>query len=637
MDKMTKTVDTLTNTFVALSLIFTTCGWIVLPLIFGGFNIEGIIFCVLMFFVLIPISEKVKNQTKTFESPLRRLLLKVLLGPWIVIFSILFISISLYALFTILTKDITQSSEAAKILTVALISICFFMFCIEICLYGKEEKKSELQNGKVVERIILTDLPKHSYTAVVLTLFTTLFSCCVFQSIFAMKYKLKFIPWFSEITSAISQKKFEDVFTIEPVNLNNLWSYISRLLNNDTIPAILFFVFVIMLGAIWAGKWMLSIIQDGKAVVTDIIEWIKKILGKKPKDSDHGYCVFCRVRSILVKFAPYNRSEVVLPDEKIIPDSVSTLHKKIDDMGISFDWDKFLATYIKRDFELKDKIGNILETHYACSRCFFTIYDDFIGKHENGYGITYVNIIGGRDTGKSCFVASVFSKYGEMMIASTPEYKYFNNMLNRITKEHKAPEATNVNVRSSPMLTIKDGSHYICMQDLAGEKSNIDIAVAAVKKNDVVAILVDIGNPETINQAQEVLTNIREKWVSKVVICITKIDKYTVYDCMSPVTKEKEFKNNIIKAIYNSNVSKNIRQKIMTLSDNPEKRTKRFLKKLQGNQSFMRMYKAAQRCSQNPVAIVANAGLGVGTSSDYTLQGQYESKYIEETVETFIS
>jgi len=636
MDKMTKTVDTLTNTFVALSLIFTTCGWIVLPLIFGGFDIEGIIFSVLMFFVLIPISEKVKKQTKTFESPLRRLLLKVLLGPWIVIFSILFISISLYALFTILTKDITQSSEAAKILATALISICFFMFWIEICLYGKEEKKSELQDGKTVERTIFIDLPKHSYTAVVFTLFTTLFSCCVFQSIFAMKYKLKFILWFSEITSAISQKKFEDVFTIEPVNVNNLWSYMSRLLNNDTIPTILFFVFVIMLGAIWAGKWMLSIIQDGRAVVTDIIEWIKKILGKKPKDSDHGYCVFCRVRSILVKFAPYDRSRVVLPDAEIIPGSVSTLQEKINEMGISFPWDDFPFTYINRDFELKDRIGNVLKTPYACSICFFTIYDDFIGKRENGQGITYVNIIGGRDTGKSCFVASVFRDYSGMMIEGTPEYKYFYDIYDEIVRNRKAPEATNGNVMSSPMLTIRNGSSYLCMRDLAGEQDNIRVAALAVKKNDVVAILVDIGNPETINQANSVLAAIGTR-VSKVVICITKIDKYADFDCMSPVAKEKEFRNNIINSIYNSDVSKTIRQKIMAWSDTPEKRTKRFLEKLKDNQIFMAMYKTAKNCSQNPVAIVAHAGLGTGTSSNYTLQGEYMPKYIKETIETFIS
>ncbi|MBQ5561843.1 MAG: GTPase domain-containing protein, partial [Clostridia bacterium] len=389
--------------------------------------------------------------------------------------------------------------------------------------------------------------------------------------------------------------------------------------------------------SIWAGKWMLSIIQDGKAVVTDIIEWIKKILGKKPKDSDHGYCVLCRERKLLVKSAPYDRSRVDLPDDQIIEGAVLTLQQKMTEMGISYDWDTFPLTYIKRDFELKDGIGNILRTPYACSRCFFTIYDDFIGKRENGQGITHVNIIGSRDTGKSCLVASIFHKYDEMMIADTPDQRYFDDMWQKIIKDNKAPEATLGNVRLSPVLTIRVGSHYVCMQDLAGEHNNIKVAAGAVKKNDVVAVLVDIGNPVTINEALGVLTLIERGNASKVVICITKIDKYKDFDCMSPVAREKEFRNNIISTVYNSSVSKKIRQKIMIWSDNPEKRTKRFLEKLKDDNNFMAMYRRAEVCSQNPVAIVAHAGLGVGTDSDYTLQGYYSSMYIEETVETFIS
>ena len=106
---------------------------------------------------------------------------------------------------------------------------------------------------------------------------------------------------------------------------------------------------------------------------------------------------------------------------------------------------------------------------------------------------------------------------------------------------------------------------------------------------------------------------------------------------MSPEIKEKNFKNSTISDIYNSNFSKKIRKKIMSLFDSEEKRTGRSLGKLEDNSLFMDMYRTAKDCSKKTVAIVAHAGLGTGTDSDYTLQGDYNPKYIRETIETFIS
>ena len=640
MEKVVKVTNNLVTVFAVCSLILITCGWTVSPLIFGGLDIAGIIFTIVMYFLVIPVASKAKSGSKSTQTPLRRLVLKFLL-LWIAFFSILFVSISIYTFFDIIkSQEFTQISESLKILSLAFISVYFFMCNISLYLQAKAEKINVLRDGEERSETRYADSLKHSYLAVVFVLMTTFISSCLFQSIFVMKYKVKFAEWFSEMSDVLlSGKKFEDAFTVERVSLKSL-SYIIQIFNNDTTTIIIVVALVFMLVAVLLGKALLSTMKDVKDIFVIVrvkfAELFEKIF--KRANSDHGHCVACRRRVKLVSFAPYERNRIDFPEESIIPDAVETLKKGMVRRGVPFDLENFTATYIQYDVAVKDTVGNELDTPSACSMCFFTVYDDFIGKRENGQGIIHVDIIGSRDTGKSCFVASVFNDYNdEMMIEGTPEYRYFNDMWQSIIKYNTAPEATGGNVRSSPVLTIKSGLHYVCMEDLAGEPGNIQVAASAVKKNDVVAILVDIGNPDTIEQARKTLTFIREKKVSKVVICITKIDRYPEYDCMSPEIKEKNFKNSTISDIYNSNFSKKIRKKIMSLFDSEEKRTGRFLGKLEDNSLFMDMYRTAKACSKKTVAIVAHAGLGTGTDSDYTLQGDYNPKYIRETIETFIS
>lgn len=124
---------------------------------------------------------------------------------------------------------------------------------------------------------------------------------------------------------------------------------------------------------------------------------------------------------------------------------------------MTFNVEDFTATYLQYDTTVTDRTGNVLFTPYACSICCSTVYPDFAGKRENGHGVVFVKLIGGRNTGKSSLAVSLFNRYKDaLMIECTPEYRYYEKMRLGLA-DGIAPEATIPNVLASPVLMLKSG------------------------------------------------------------------------------------------------------------------------------------------------------------------------------------
>lgn len=648
-EKRTKKVEGLLVKSGIFSIIIMAAGWILLPIISESLTLSGLSFFVVMTILVIALMVKIttdKKMHKVLVSDARSFFLTMLF-ILSAITSVFFMVLSFYATLGLLfSGDITDISSALKVISLAFLSAYFFSLYLNYYLVGTEKPEGKSQkdgdlDSKESDRS--AESLKHSYFGSIFIIFNILFTSCVFQGIIVMKNQTGFFKWFSEIFNVL--KTGSDLyreFSLEPVGLNT-FSNMYELLKSDITPVILagaalvsMFIVPLLSLSIEKFKELKRMLNGAKSKA---IEPMKK--WTNPPTPDTGYCVECKENVKLVQFVLHNRGgNIQIGEDYIIDGAVQKINDKMIKKGVRFDVEKYEATYLKYGTVVHDRMDNELNTIYACSKCYLTVYKDFLGnRYANGKNITHVKIIGGRNTGKSCFIVSVFNDYRDtVMINGTPEYKYFFDMWQNLQTENgrgRAPESTNGNVLSSPVLTIKYKSSYICLTDIAGEHDNITVAAEAVKKDDVVALLVDVGNVNSIREAASVLARMINN-LKKVVICITKIDKYPEYDCMEANVADVKSGKVFIDNVINSKLAKRLRKSLKSMSYEEEGITKAFLEVLKNNTEFMALYRAAFG-KTGKVSIVAHAGLGTGTDTNYTLSGNYNPKYIKETINTFIS
>lgn len=352
-----------------------------------------------------------------------------------------------------------------------------------------------------------------------------------------------------------------------------------------------------------------------------MLEKIKKVPSQistalQDINTARGTCVECNSKVNQNERKQHKAYKLVLkPDQvnfeenMVIEGGVERIRETMKNKGLSLS-QSFTAIVLDSEAKVTNTAGSELNMPLCCQTCGMTMYSDFIKTRRP---ITYVKLIGYKNSGKTCFCASVFNKYSYMMYPDTVERMYFEDVRNLILNG-QAPEPTPDSMISSPILLVKFNSNYIGIKDVPGE--NIALTAASIKKGDVVALVVNIEDETTITKIiDKVIPQINND-VSKIVICISQIDKLS--EC-----------NNIMKNIVNKAFG------IIGI----DRITKQFYKKLCSNKNsnFSILYKACvDTVGKQKVCIIGHAALGTEVDADGKFKDDYNPMYIDETLKTFI-
>lgn len=341
----------------------------------------------------------------------------------------------------------------------------------------------------------------------------------------------------------------------------------------------------------------------------------------------NGMCIECdskvnpkeRKQHKAYKLVTLPSNQVDFDEDMAIDDGVECIKDTMQSKGIPLS-SNFHIPILKPEAKVTDIGGTELNMPFCCKDCGMTIYPDFIKTRRP---ITYVKLIGYKNSGKTCFCASVFNKHSSMMYPGTVEKIYFHDVGNLI-KNGIAPEPTPDSMISSPILLVKFNGKYIGIKDVPGE--NIQLTAASIKKGDVVALVVNIQDETTITKIiDEVIPQINNE-VSKIVICISQIDKLSECHIMENGRNITE----IIKSIMN----------LILKGFGIDSVTNQFLKEFEDKFWFKELYKeclnVVGKQNKKKICIVGHAALGTEVDADGKFKDDYNPMYIDETLKTFI-
>lgn len=316
-----------------------------------------------------------------------------------------------------------------------------------------------------------------------------------------------------------------------------------------------------------------------------------------------------------------------------------TISKTFTKASIPFD-DFFNADQFNREntvFAKKllvvDSSGEILPScFYLCTDCGLSMYDK---------KVTRVKIIGDKGSTKSCFCASLMARNfddndsGEPFFhienhPEAPEYKCYENMAKGLESEDPyAPDKTLPDpaaLSGLPILVGKYNGQYLGFVDVPGE--HLAIAVNYIVKKDVVMIMVDLSDNNSISNINKALSSVREGFIKRIVICITKLD-YIISTCCPLGSALDE-------AMQKEDVGTRSR-KIKKLMIGPGCEASKHNDIPQA--AFQKLYSTCELKAKKSdrILFVAHAALGCGTNGDggrnYLSGGVFSPKYMRETLE----
>lgn len=360
------------------------------------------------------------------------------------------------------------------------------------------------------------------------------------------------------------------------------------------------------------GKWH---------TLSDKILFVRRKVTASPK----GYCMVCKcIRSLyLILFYGVNTLDVNEDDlvENAVEQQKALLRKR---SAMEYNVN---VTILKPGAKIASKSGARVSPKYCCSKCYSTVYKPLVGPFVDTHKIINILLIGDRNTAKTCFCASTVKAHRNMMLKNTPEYLYFNALIERLEEDPpRAPGATPSDMIASPVLTIKYDGHIVGITDIAGE--NFTQAADTVKRDDVICIFVRADGPESIASAYDVLAQLPFK-MPLIVICVTRADELEfyeeIYEAMS--IGEDDLRDNSEKIFKAKKIKKD------ELVRAHSERLYEILSYY--NPEFEGLYNAAKEHSDR-VEIAAHCALGTTVNEDL-LEGDYAPKFIDETLDALCS
>ncbi len=614
------------------AVVMTLLSSIVLPLFDGSWQFLNLLAALAVSAAIIIMVQYPRNSECSVHSTAKRFWLRILVMI-VSFFSVCFFLPGIYELYMVIAgQDSINVSltNAVQNITAAVLYTSTAMSFLGAYCVGKTV--SDGQKTAIVDSNVRTAV----FTS--LTLLSTIYFSCFMQQLFMLKSTDGYFTWYKELAAVMaSETPFDASFTITPITVPVFFDALGMMFTSKLtcIAAIILMVmpFAVPVAAACKGTYI-----EARTLIKEVIAFLRKsvIIGRimnAIQNPGRGYCVECECEVDMVRFVPFSRPRLTINEDDIVPRMLETVQNTMDGKGVAFRSEDLVATYLRHDAKVFRKNGEKLRTLYCCKNCGMTIYPQFAGRRTKGTGIVNIQLLGDTSSGKSSLLTTLYHYYGRL-IKGTPEYQYFEKLYMQLIKDHKAPESDRAVLVKSPVLMMEHDGKYIAIHDVAGERSE-EIGFKDIR-GGIYVFMIDIGSSDSFHKAFQYLAMLHDP--AKIVICITKIDKYPEYDCMEmPDTQAEEssggFRNTVAGAAH----------RLTARKDSEQARTQRFVQAFANSKNFSKNFNSFyERCCEltkrkERVAVVAHAALGTDTDTNYVLKGEYAPKYIAENLSTFIS